>query len=82
MQNEGDEDDGVRVITDENRSKWVAGLSVTAAVAVGYALMMYFLGLGRMQTLQITNVVTYVVCLAANGAAQKIMPHSLAKISA
>jgi hypothetical protein len=72
MVNEGEEqgveDDGVRVITDENRGKWIAGISITVAAAVGFALLMYFLDLGRMKTLQITNVVTYIVCLAANGA--------------
>ena len=65
---QGAEDDGVRVITDENRGKWIAGISITVAAAVGFSLLMYFLDLGRMQTLQITNVVTYIVCLAANGA--------------
>jgi len=77
-----DQDDGVRVITDENRCKWIVGASVTIATAVGFTLLMYFLDLGKMHTLQITNVVTYIVCMAANGASQKIMPHSLSKMSA
>ena len=82
MENEEEYNKPDTVITDENRGKWIAGLATTAILAIGYALLMYFLDLGRQQTLQITNVVTYIVCLAANGASQKIMSaHSLRKIS-
>ena len=73
MENEEEYNKPDTVITDENRGKWIAGLATTAILAIGYALLMYFLDLGRQQTLQITNVVTYIVCLAANGASQKII---------